>query len=180
MTIQTDKSDHEHSPIAAEVRSAQERDIPVIRDIYNHFVIHSTATFATSEESLDERRAWFDSHQSSNLPVIVAEYDGQVLGWASLSYYHQRCAYRQTVEISFYVDHRYVGRGIGSLLTEVLLRQARLEDYHCIVSLVCSENQASIALLKKFGFKTSGVLHEVGRKFDRWLDVTLLQKLLIT
>lgn len=180
MTIQTNKNEPNANSIIAVIRPALEQDIPVIRDIYNYFVSNSTATFATAEESLDERKEWFTSHQNNALPIVVAEHDGHVVGWASFSYYHQRCAYRQTVEISFYIHHQYVGRGIGSLLAEDLLRRARSNGYHCVVSLVCSENESSIALLKKFDFETVGVLREVGRKFDRWLDVTLLQKLLET
>lgn len=175
MTLETEKTGLSHS---LALRAAAEQDIPAISDIYNYFVVNSTATFATAAESVDERREWFANHAANNLPVLVAEQDGQVIGWASLSFYHQRCAYRQTVEISFYIHHQYLGRGIGKVLTEELLRLARQHDYHCVVSLVCSENKASIALLNKFDFEVAGVLKEVGRKFDRWLDVTLLQKLL--
>lgn len=174
----TNRAPQTDTHLAPAIRDASERDLAAISDIYNYFVTNSTATFATSEESLQERESWFASHQSSNLPVVVAEVEGRVVGWASLSYYHQRCAYRQTVEISFYIHHEYVGRGIGKQLTEKLIHRAREIDCHCIVSLVCSENDASIALLSRFGFSTVGVLKEVGRKFDRWLDVTLLQKML--
>jgi|LakMenEpi03Aug12_release.lakeMendotaPanAssembly.Ray.scaffolds.fasta_scaffold160334_2 L-amino acid N-acyltransferase YncA len=166
------------TPLSIAVRPAVGSDIAAIRDIYNYFVSNSTATFATAEETLEERIAWFVAHETNKLPVIVAECDGRVVGWASLSFYHQRCAYRQTVEISFYIDHEYVGRGIGKQLTQSLIESAREHDFHCVVSLVCSENDASIALLKKFDFETVGVLKEVGKKFDRWLDVTLMQKML--
>ncbi|HEY9732954.1 MAG TPA: N-acetyltransferase family protein [Drouetiella sp.] len=175
MTLQPSQTE---SPLLVAIRPAVEPDIAAIRDIYNYFVTNSTATFATAEETLEERRAWFVAHDTNNLPIIVAEYDGRVVGWASLSFYHQRCAYRQTVEISFYIDKEFVGRGIGRQLTESLIESAREHDFHCLVSLVCSENDASIALLKKFDFQTVGVLKEVGKKFDRWLDVTLMQKML--
>lgn len=160
------------------VREANARDIKAISDIYNYFVENSTATFATQAESLSEREAWFAHHSQEDLPVCVAVENGAVVSWASLSYYHQRCAYRQTVEISFYIHHEYVGCGIGKLLTEHLLKQAVDRNYHCVLSLVCSENEASLALLRKFDFEVVGQLREVGRKFDRWLDVTLMQKML--
>jgi L-amino acid N-acyltransferase YncA len=175
MTRQADKSD---TAISVSIRPAAEQDISAIRDIYNYFVTRSTATFADSEESLEERKAWFDNHQSNNLPILIAESAGRVVGWASLSFYHQRSAYRQTVELSFYIDHEFLSRGIGKQLTEQLILAARENGFHCIVSLVCSENDASIAVLNKFGFQTVGDLKEVGRKFDRWLDVTILQLML--
>ncbi|CAN5183694.1 GNAT family N-acetyltransferase [soil metagenome] len=175
MTRQADKPD---SAISVSIRPAEAQDIPVIREIYNYFVTRSTATFADQEETLDQRKAWFDNHVSNNLPVLVAQSDGRVIGWASLSFYHQRSAYRQSVELSFYIDHEYLSRGIGKQLTERLIHSARENGYHCILSLVCSENDASIALLNKFGFETVGDLKEVGRKFERWLNVTILQKML--
>lgn len=172
------KPSQTETSLSVAVRPAVESDIAAIRDIYNYFVSNSTATFATVEETLEERNAWFVAHATNKLPIIVAEHDGRVVGWASLSFYHQRCAYRQTVEISFYIDHEFVGRSVGKQLTQTLIQSARELDFHCVVSLVCSENDASIALLKKFDFETVGVLKEVGKKFDRWLDVTLMQKML--
>lgn len=160
------------------VRAATEQDLPVMRDIYNYFVSRSTATFALNEETEAERAEWFVNHVQHNLPVLVAELDGRVVGWASLSFYHQRCAYRQSVEPSLYIHHDFASRGIGKVLTEALIESAKAHDYHCIVSLVCSENLASLSVLEKFGFNKVGELKEVGRKFDRWLDVTIMQKLL--
>lgn len=160
------------------IREANEQDLTSIRNIYNHFVTRSTATFALEEESEEERNGWFASHKENRLPVLVAELNGDIVGWASLSFYHQRCAYRQSVEPSLYIHHEFASRGIGKVLTEALIEAARARDYHCIVSLVCSENVASLAVLEKFGFTNVGELQEVGRKFDRWLNVTIMQKLL--
>lgn len=175
MTRQADKPD---TAISVSIRPAAKRDIASISDIYNYFVTRSTATFADNEETIEDREAWFDNHVANNLPVLVAEFEGKVVGWASLSFYHQRSAYRQSVELSFYIHHKFLSRGIGKQLTEKLIFLAREIGYHCILSLVCSENDASIALLNKFGFETVGDLKEVGRKFDRWLNVTILQKML--
>jgi phosphinothricin acetyltransferase len=160
------------------IREATEQDLPAIRNIYNYFVTRSTATFALEEESVDERRDWFVNHSQNGLPVLIAELDGHTVGWASLSFYHQRCAYRQSVEPSLYIHHEFAARGIGKVLTEALIDAARTRNYHCIVSLVCSENDASLAVLQKYGFAKVGELQEVGRKFDRWLNVTIMQKLL--
>lgn len=175
MTRQADKPD---TALSVSIRPAAESDIKSISDIYNYFVTRSTATFADTEETIEDRKVWFANHVANKLPVLVAELDGKVVGWASLSFYHQRSAYRQSVELSFYIHHEFLGRGIGRQLTEKLIPCARENGYHCILSLVCSENDASIALLKKFEFEAVGDLKEVGRKFDRWLDVTILQKML--
>lgn len=119
---------------------------------------------------------WFESHQRSGLPVIVAEEDGRVAGWASLSFFHNRCGYSQTVEPSIYIRPGHHRRGLGLRLTSELMVEA--EKYHCLIAYICSENQASINLIKKFGFREIGILKEVGRKFDRWLDVTVVQRVI--
>lgn len=160
------------------IRRAEKKDIEAIRDIYNYYVSRSTATFALTEDSEEERNSWFQQHQDKQLPVIVAENGGRVVGWASLSYYHSRCGYKQTVEPSLYVLHEYCNRGLGRRLTKELLKAAKERGYHCIVSLVCSENKTSLSLLKKFGFEERGELKEAGRKFDRWLNVTIMQLML--
>src|SRR5215470_15966649 len=84
------------------VRQASEADLPAMCEIYNSYVKDSTATFDTDEQTHEKRRKWYDEHRQSGLPVIVAEWQGEVIGWASLSFYHSRCAYRQTVEPSLY------------------------------------------------------------------------------
>jgi len=128
-------------------------------------------------ESLEERLEWFAQHEKHNLPVIVLEMDGKVIAWASLSFYHQRCGYRQTAEPSVYVAAEYLGKGYGRHLADHILAIAKEKGYHCLVCLVCSENSASINLLVELGFEKVGELKEVGRKFDRWLNVTILEKI---
>lgn len=158
------------------IRAAVKDDLAAVSRIYNHYVTISTATFATEEESENERREWFERHRSGGYPVIVGMVDGEVVGWASLSQYHTRCAYRQTAEPSVYVSHEYLRHGFGRLLVEHLLNLASDGQFHSLVALICSENVQSLNLIRSFGFEEVGVLKEVGRKFDRWLDVTLMQK----
>lgn len=160
------------------IRAAAERDLDAIREIYNHWVLNSVATFDMAEQPAKERLDWFSHHASEKLPVLVAEVKGRVVGWGSLSYYHSRCAYKQTVEPSVYVHPDFTRVGIGKTLVESLLIAAKENGYHTVVALICSENINSIRLFGDFGFKEIGTLKEVGRKFDRWLDVTLMQKAL--
>jgi phosphinothricin acetyltransferase len=161
---------------AVTIRKAVENDLPDIRRIYNYYVLNSTATFDTEEQTEDQRRRWWDDHVSNGLPVLVAECDGKVTGWASWSFYHTRCAYRQTVEPSLYIAHEYLGRGLGRRLMEALMAAAREGGFHTAVVLICSENVASLKLVRESGFELVGTLKEVGRKHNRWLDVTIFQR----
>ncbi len=135
------------------LREAEEKDLARIVEIYNQSVRSSTATFDLVEESIESRRKWFEEHQSSGLPIFVIEKDSSVIGWCSLSYYHSRCAYRQTVEPSIYLDASYRKQGYGKQLMNRLMTAAAEKGYHAIVALVCSENQASIKLSEDFGLK---------------------------
>lgn len=169
--IKTDK-------LSAHLREATVADAQAISDIFNHYALHSTANFATTTEDAADRKRWFLEHAKAGLPVLVAELDSRIVGWASLSPYHTRCAYRQTVEPSVYLHPDYIGKGLGKQLLRRLMTLASARRYHCLVALICSENTSSIELFRNFGFEPAGRLKEVGKKFDRWLDVVLMQKVL--
>jgi phosphinothricin acetyltransferase len=160
------------------VRDAVIADMEAVREIYNHYVRTSTATFDMADEAPTQRLDWFAHHQAEGLPVIVAEVGGKVVGWGSHSYYHSRCAYRTTIEPSIYVHPDFVGKGIGRRLMQSLLTLAEDKGYHVLVGKICSENTTSIQMCKSFGFELVGELREVGCKFDRWLNVTLMQKII--
>ena len=161
-----------------QIRSAQLADCQAISSIYNYYVETSTATFAVEAETVAEREAWFNQHQQGGLPMLVGCLGEQVVAFASLSFYHQRCAYRQTVEASIYVDHNFLSCGYGRLLMKEIMDEAEKASYHAVLGLICSENTASIKLMLDFGFFEAGCLKEVGKKYDRWLDVTILEKIL--
>ncbi|MBP9091805.1 N-acetyltransferase [bacterium] len=161
-----------------QIRSAKLSDCQAISSIYNYYVETSTATFALEPETVAERQAWLNQHEQDDLPILVAELDNQVVAFASLSFYHQRCAYRQTVEASIYVDHLFLSRGYGRLLMKELMDVAESAGFHAVLGLICSENTASIKLMLDFGFFEAGCLKQVGKKYDRWLDVAILEKIL--
>ena len=168
-------------PLAAKqvrIRNAVKADLPAILQIYNYYVANSTATFDTELQTKEHRNDWWHDHARNGLPILVAEQDGEVIGWGSWSFYHSRCAYRQTVEPSLYIAREHLGERLGRKLMEALMDAARDRGYHCAVVLVCAENQASLRLLAEFNFEVVGTLKEVGVKFDRWLDVTIVQKIL--
>lgn len=160
-----------------QIRNATPADCDVINEIYNHYVSGSTCTFQTEPSTIDERIDWLKDHGDA-YPVIVAEIDGVVLGWASLSKFHPRAAYDRTVENSVYVRSNTHRHGVGRLLMTTLIGRARALGYHCIVAIIAAEQDASLALHASLGFKEAGILKEVGFKFGRWLDVAHYQLLL--
>ena len=159
------------------IRAATETDLAAINDIYNHYVFHSSCTYQEEPEPLESRRAWFRHHGVAH-PVIIAETDGEVIGWGSLSAFHPRSAYRRTVENSVYVHHGHHQRGVGSLLLQELIAQARALKHHAIIAGIDSEQAGSVALHAKFKFQEVGRLKQVGFKFDRWLDVIYMELIL--
>jgi L-amino acid N-acyltransferase len=157
------------------LRPATESDLIAINDIYNYYVLHSTCTYQEEPEPLDGRRKWFNHHGDKH-PVIVAEaVDGQVVGWGSLSAFHDRSAFRRTVENSIYVHHQYRRRGIGSLLLQELIVRARNLGHRVIIAGIDGEQTASFTLHTQFHFEKVGRFRQVGFKFGRWLDVVYME-----
>jgi L-amino acid N-acyltransferase YncA len=165
------------SDVEVVIRGATAADLKAINDIYNYYVIHSTCTYQEQPESLANRKKWFE-HHGPNHPVIVAELEGTVVGWGSLSAYHARSAYRRTVENSVYVHHDYHRRGIGSQLLKELIDQARRLRHHAIIAGIDAEQAGSVAIHKAFGFEKVGQFRQVGFKFGKWLDVVYMELLL--
>ncbi|HZZ43874.1 MAG TPA: GNAT family N-acetyltransferase [Tepidisphaeraceae bacterium] len=160
------------------IRLATAADLPAIHDIYNHYVLHSTATYQTIPDPLSAREAWFHSHGPSH-PITVATTDqNQILAWASLSPFHPRAAYSKTVEDSIYVHPHHHRQGLGSALLADLLTRAQSLGHHTVIALISADQTPSLLLHTKHGFTPAGQLHQVGHKFNRWLDVAYLQKIL--
>jgi phosphinothricin acetyltransferase len=157
------------------IRLAREADLGAINAIYNHFVLHSTCTYQEEPSTAAERAAWFAAHGPEH-PVTVAEADGEVIGWGSLSRFHPRSAYRRTVENSVYVRHDLHRRGIGRALLVDLIARAAAIGHHTIIAGIDAEQQPSVALHRALGFEEVGHLKEVGHKFGRWLDVIYMQR----
>ncbi len=161
-----------------EVRLATEDDLAAINDIYNYYVLRSTCTYQLEPERPEDRTAWFRRHVRENLPVIVAQFDRQIVGWGSLSRFHARAGYAPTVEASVYIHHDHHRRGLGRLLLTELIERARVAGFHSVIGGASADQPASIALQESLGFRRAGQLVEVGYKFDRWLDVIYLQLML--
>jgi len=156
------------------VRRATLGDARVIADIYNHYVATSTATFDTEPKSVGDRIAWLTEHGDTH-PVLVAEKDGEVVGWGALSPYRERPAWRLTAEVAVYLACGSTGAGIGSQLLGALVEAARAAGHHVLLSQIVAENHASLKMAERAGFERVGTLREVGRKFDTWIDLEILR-----
>jgi L-amino acid N-acyltransferase len=163
--------------MAPTIRLAERRDAGAILDIYNVEVASSTVTFDMVPRTLDEQVTWIDNHSGGH-PSIVAEVDGEVVGFGSLSPYKDRPAYSTTVEDSVYVRHDHRSTGVGRALLTELVRLGRDHGFHSVIARIVGGHEASIALHAACGFEHVGVEIEVGRKFNRWLDVVEMQRLL--
>jgi L-amino acid N-acyltransferase len=159
-------------PVA--IREARTSDLGEILAIYNHAVMNTTATFDVAPRSAEAQEAWFLEHVPPH-PAIVWEEEGRILGWASISPYATRCAYRFAGEASVYVAPDAHRRGIGEALLRDIVALGAANGLHTLVGLVTEENAASRRLAEKVGFRRVGTLEEVGYKFDRWLNVIVYQ-----
>ncbi len=164
-------------PAPVRVRPAVLADAEAIRAIYNHEVLRTTATFDLVPRSLSDQEQWLGA-RSGAFSAIVAELEGQVVGYASLSPYKDRAAYRTTVEDSVYVRRDRQGTGVGTLLLRSILDVAAASGFHVVIARIEGSSTASQALHVSCGFTLVGVEREVGRKFNRWLDIVVMQRLL--
>ena len=160
------------------VRLAEPSDAETVRRIYNEEVVGSTATFDLRARTAEEQEAWMAEHRGTYPVVVAVDGAGAILGFGSLSTYRDRPSYATTVENSVYVDAAHRGEGVGRALLEELVRLATLYGFHSIIARVGGGNAASIALHEACGFEHVGVEREIGRKFNRWLDVAVLQRML--
>ncbi|MFD2445269.1 GNAT family N-acetyltransferase [Bacillus sp. CGMCC 1.16607] len=157
-----------------DIREATILDLPAMLDIYNYAIRHLTATFDIEVQTLDKRKIWFDSHDEK-YPLIVAERNGEVVGYCCLSSFRAKPAYSKTTEISIYISQTQQGYGIGSALMKEIIRRAIDLGYHTIIAGITGGNEGSVKLHKKFGFEFVGCFKEVGFKFGEWQDVDFYQ-----
>ncbi|MEX1217700.1 MAG: N-acetyltransferase family protein [Acidimicrobiales bacterium] len=159
------------------LRLARPEDAESTREIYNSEVTTSTVTFDLVPRSLEEQMAWIDE-RSGAMVVVVAEIDGHVVGFASLSPYRDRPAYATTVEDSVYVHADFRGQGIARALLAEILTIAATRGFHVVMARIVGGHDASIGLHSSQGFASVGTEREVGRKFGKWLDVVVMQRML--
>lgn len=160
------------------IRNATLADLPMILSIYNEVIAHTTAVYSDRPATLADREEWLRGRTAQGYPVIAASDDSGVIGFASFGDFRAWPCYGLTVEHSVHVRADRRGRGVGKALVRELLARAAAIPKHVMIAGVDADNAASIALHEGLGFVRVAHLREVGRKFDRWLDLVFLQKLL--
>ena len=163
-----------------EIRDAVPADAEAIRAIYNDAVVNTTAVFDYTPRDAAAQAAWLAAKAEQNLPVLVATdgAGGAVLGYCSYGPFRPWPAYLYTVENAIYIDPARRGRGIGKLLLARLTGLARARGLHTMVAGITAENAASLRLHEGLGFERAGMIRAAGWKFERWLDLVFLQKML--
>lgn len=158
------------------IRMATIHDLPAIVSIYNEF-IDTTVTMDTIPATIEDKTRWFNNH-SAEYPITCFVMDtGIIAGWSSLSKWSEKLGYKGTVENSIYVSRKFHHSGIGTKLLTDSIKKAKSLDRHCIVSRIDAENTISISLHQKYGFQKIGLMKEFGFKFNRYIDIVLLQLL---
>ena len=160
------------------IRKAALEDTDAIMAIFNHAIETSTANFHKESKDHDYMWHWL-AQRMPHHPVLVAESGGEVVGWASLGVYDPRSAFSSTAEFSVYVHEAHRSEGIGLKLAHAAIEAGREANLHTIIARVTANNEASIRLHEKAGFEKSGHLKQVGQKFDEWLDVCVMQVILV-
>ncbi len=161
-----------------EVRLARSEDAEAIRAIYNREVLGGTVTFDLVERSPDDQQVWLDEHSGAHPAVVAVDGRGRVSGFGSLSPYRSRPAYRTTVEDSVYVHRASRGQGVGRAVLDELIDLAGAHGFHAIMARIVGDHEASIRLHQGCGFELVGIERQIGRKFGRWLDVAIMQRLI--
>ena len=161
-----------------QIRPATRSDLPGILEIYNDAVLTTTATYDYEPRTLEHRTQWFEERQRDSYPVFVGVDDaGRVIGWSALNPFHARMGYRFTSENSVYVAVDMRGKGLGKLLLAPLIEGAKARGLHAIIAVIDADNEASIRLHAAFGFEKVGLFKQTGFKFNRWLDVVYMERL---
>lgn len=161
-----------------QVRPAELADAEAIAEIYNLEVLESTATFDLTPRSLDDQRKWQIERSGAHAVLVAVDTSAKIAGFASLSPFRARPAYSTTVESSVYVARQNRRQGIARILMIDLIATAQSHGFHSIIARIADSQQASLSLHEDMGFDLVGVEREIGRKFGRWLDVSVMQVLL--
>ena len=159
----------------ATVRNAVSSDIPSILEIVNHAIIHTTSNYNYEVQSLEIQTKWFKDKVDKKFPIIVAVLERKVIGYGTYGTFREKIGYQFTVEHSVYVAENHIGKGIGKLLLAALIQLAKNQNLHVMIGAIDAQNQSSIAFHEKFGFETVGNIRQVAFKFNRWLDLVLMQ-----
>jgi phosphinothricin acetyltransferase len=156
------------------IRPATREDMPAVVGIYNWAINQTFATIDSEPLSAEEAEEWWDAHARQRTVTLVADEDGDVIGWARLLPWRQRGF--EVVEDLVYVDPLYQRRGVGRKLLGRLVEEAARSGCHTIVASVAADNRSGLRLHQSLGFEVVGTLRHAAYKFSRWMDITLVQR----
>ena len=161
------------------IRTARIEDIEAILEVVNDAILNTTAIYDYDVRTLNDQTDWFKEKQVQDFPIVVAvDENDSVLGFGTYGSFRLKIGYKFTVEHSVYVKEGFAGKGIGRQILSELIEIAKKQKLHTIIGLIDTDNAGSIAFHEKLGFEKAGVLREAGYKFERWLDVQLMQLIL--
>ncbi len=160
------------------VRNAAEHDVAKILSIVNHAIVNTTANYNYEPQTVEDQSEWFEKKMALQLPVIVAEVDGNVVGFGTYGMFREKIGYRFTVEHSVYIDSEFIGKGIGKEILRELIILAKAAGLKVMIGGIDADNKNSIEFHRKFGFEECGVVKSAGYKFGRWLDLMFMQLIL--
>ena len=157
------------------IRPAADSDLDTILEIHNAAIRDTLAIWTEVEADRADRERWLSVHERDGHPVIVAEIDGAVAGYAAYGQWREKTGYRYTMEHSVYVATGYQRRGVARALMTELITLARADGVHTLIGAIEAGNAASISLHEQLGFEPPVIMREVGTKFGRWLDLALMR-----
>jgi L-amino acid N-acyltransferase YncA len=166
------------NPPLITIREAGENDLPDMLEIYNDVILTTTSVYSEQPHTLVMRQAWFRERRAANFPVIIAEQNGEIVGFGSYGHFRIWPCYRFTAEHSVYVHKGHRGQGISKILLRELISRAKNAGLHVLIAGVDSSNDISLKLHLSFGFTQVAHFKEVGFKFGRWLDLLFFELLL--
>jgi phosphinothricin acetyltransferase len=157
------------------IRDAKIEDLASVLKIVNFEIEHTTSIYDYKKRTLDEQIIWFEKKRIEKMPVIIAEFSGNILGFGTFGIFRPWDGYQFSVEHSIYVERKYRNKGVGIKIIRKLIQLAKKQGYHAMIAGVDATNSKSIEFHKKFGFQEVGRFNEIGYKFEKWLDLVFMQ-----
>ena len=157
------------------IREASKRDLVDILEIYNDAILHTTAIYDYKIHTIDDRIQWYEKKMQDGYPILVAEENNKVIGFATFGSFRAWPAFKYSIEHSVYVDEIYSNKGIGTLLLKEIIKISNEREFATIVAGIDGSNKKSIRMHEKLGFKYSGTINKAGYKFGKWLDLVFYQ-----
>jgi L-amino acid N-acyltransferase YncA len=173
-----DRRPEEGQRLLVKIRHATSGDLDAALEIFNHEIVSGVNAWDLESVEGPDRERWLEAHADTRYPLLVAQDHAKVIGWAGLSPWAHHGAYERTAELSIFVDRSERGRGVGGSLLAQLISEARQVGHHVLIARIEASNEASRQLHLRAGFRSVGVMHEVGFKFGRFLDAEVLELLL--